>query len=237
VSADALQVRARLLRGTFELEIEVGFPVGVTALSGPSGAGKSTLLSIIAGLERAEGRISCGDELWLDGMRARPPHRRGVAYVPQSLALLPHLSVLDNVMFGVDRALPAADREGLALATLARMHVVQLAPHAPRTLSGGEAQRVALARAFAMRPKAVLLDEPLSALDRGLREELVAELAILARELAVPFVYVTHDRREAQHLAERAVWIERGKVVRAGALEHAWPVEPAFLARLREVPG
>jgi ABC-type Fe3+/spermidine/putrescine transport system ATPase subunit len=231
--ADALGVCATMERDGFSLDVDLRLPVGVTIIAGPSGAGKSTLLRLVAGLVRAaRGRIALGDEVWhADGERV-PSHRRGVAYVPQSLALFPHQTVLQNVMFGIVGA--RADRERRALEMLERMRVVGLAMRRPSTLSGGEAQRVALARAFATSPRVVLLDEPLSALDRGLRADLVTQLAIFARELAVPFVHVTHDRREAEALGDRALWIEHGRVVRAGPLADAWPDEP-MPARLRAV--
>jgi ABC-type Fe3+/spermidine/putrescine transport system ATPase subunit len=229
--ADALVVRASLERDGFSLDVDITFSVGVTVVSGPSGAGKSTLLRMIAGLvPPSRGRVALGDQAWHDDRERVPAHRRGVAYVPQSLALFPHKSVLDNVVFGI----AGADRERRALEMLERMHVVGLAMRMPATLSGGEAQRVALARAFAMSPRVVLLDEPLSAVDRGLRGDLVAQLSNSARELAVPFVHVTHERREAEALAERAVWIEHGRVVRSGTLADAWPDEP-LPPRLRQV--
>ena len=202
-------------------------------LAGGRVAGTGPIHQVIAGLVRpSRGRIALGADVWHDDGERVPAHRRGVAYVPQSLALFPHKSVLQNVMFGIAGA--RADREKRALEMLERMHVVGLALRRPSSLSGGEAQRVALARAFATSPRVVLLDEPLSALDRSLRAELVAQLGNFARELGVPFVHVTHERREAEALADRALWIEHGRVVRMGTLAEAWPDE-ALPPRLREV--
>jgi ABC-type Fe3+/spermidine/putrescine transport system ATPase subunit len=233
---EPLAVRARLRRGGFALDVDVELPPGITVLGGPSGAGKSTLLGLIAGLERAdEGRITLGERVWLGGRRALPAHRRGVAYVPQSLALFPHLSVLDNVMFGIERALGRGEREARALAMLERMRVAALAMRRPTTLSGGEAQRVALARAFAISPRVVLLDEPFSSLDPELRRDLVAEVAIFARQLAVPFVHVTHDRGEARALGQRALWLQHGQVLRFGSVDEVWPSEDALAPGLRQV--
>jgi ABC-type sulfate/molybdate transport systems ATPase subunit len=233
---ELLSVRVRLRRDAFALDADVELPPGVTVLAGPSGAGKSTLLGLIAGLERAdEGRIRLGDRAWLDGARVVPAHRRGVAYLPQSLALFPHLSVLDNVMFGIDRALGRGEREARALSMLERMRVARLALRRPLTLSGGEAQRVALARAFAISPRVVLLDEPFSSLDPELRRDLIAEVAIFARQLDIPFVHVTHDRGEARALGQRALWLQHGRVLRRGAVDEVWPSEDALAPGLRQV--
>src|SRR5438128_8630797 len=142
---------------TFTLEAKFSAPPGITVLFGPSGAGKSTTLAAIAGLIRPQkGRIALGDEVWFDEQHDKPVHKRGAAFVFQSLALFPHMTALDNVVYGIDRKLP--DRRARAQTMLERMHVAHLADRKPRTFSGGEAQRVALARAFAVRPRIVLLD-------------------------------------------------------------------------------
>ena len=197
-------------------------PPGVTILFGPSGAGKSTILSAVAGLLRPDaGRIGLGGEVWFD-QAARidlPPHRRGLSVVFQSLALFPHLTALGNVEYGLDRALPAAERRELARANLARMKVLHLEASRPRTFSGGEAQRVALARAIARSPRALLLDEAFSAMDAPLRQGLYAEVAQLVAELRIPTLQVTHDRAEARALGERVVLLAHGKVAGQGGLE------------------
>ncbi len=202
----------------FVLDLELTCPPGITCIMGPSGAGKSTLLALLAGLLRPDrGRIALGDELWFDAARKIdvPVHARPLAFVFQGLALFPHLTASENVEYGMAE-LPRAARSQKARALLERVGTAQLADRKPGTLSGGEAQRVALARAIARSPKLMLLDEPLSALDRDLRGQLAALVKDLAAELAVPVIYVTHSEREAKVLADRVVRIERGGIVKTG---------------------
>src|SRR5438128_8862489 len=156
---------------------------------GPSGAGKTSLLQAIAGLRRARGRIACGDAVFLDterGVRVRPEHRR-VGYVPQDAGLFPHLTALGNVRFG---ARGATDRVRAAIETL---ELTPLLARHPATLSGGEKQRVALARSLASDPRLLLLDEPLAALDVGLRERIVPYLLRIHDEWRVAVLYVPHS--------------------------------------------
>ncbi len=202
---------AQAERPRLELALEV--PAGITAVMGASGAGKSTLLSTLAGLLRPErGRVVLGEAVLVDvALRVFvAPHRRRVALVFQSLALFPHLSAWENVAYGLPAAEGAPRRER-AQAWLERTRVGHLADRAPSTLSGGEAQRVALARALASEPRALLLDEPFSALDAPLRAELGADLAALVRELRLPTVFVTHDERDAR-LADRLVTLSAGRL-------------------------
>jgi molybdate transport system ATP-binding protein len=217
--ASSLSATVALSRaGGFVLDLELTCPPGITCVMGPSGGGKSTLLALLAGLVKPDrGRISLGDELWFDGTRGVnvPVHRRPLAFVFQGLALFPHLSAAANVEYGM-AGLPRAARAQKATALLERVGTAHLADRKPGTLSGGEAQRVALARAIARSPKLMLLDEPLSALDRDLRGQLAALVKELAVELAVPVVYVTHSEREAKVLADHVVRIERGGIVKAG---------------------
>jgi molybdate transport system ATP-binding protein len=219
-----LAVRARLANG-FVLDVDFEVPPGVTVLFGPSGAGKSTTLALIAGLVKpTSGRIAVGDEVWFDST-ARvhvPVHKRRVAFVFQSLALFPHMTALENVAYGMDRALAPAERSTRATALLERFRVPHLAARRPATFSGGEAQRVALARALATSPRVVLLDEPFSALDRELRAELVADLRESLRELQVPTLFVTHHRQEARALGQRVVLLDRGKVARTAAVDEVF---------------
>jgi ABC-type Fe3+/spermidine/putrescine transport system ATPase subunit len=189
-------------------------PGAFFALLGPSGCGKTTLLRLLAGLETPDqGRIR------LDGERidATPAHRRPINTVFQSYALFPHLNVAENVAFGlqvrgVGAAAPAAQvREALALVRLDGFGARRVT-----TLSGGEQQRVALARALAGQPRVLLLDEPLSALDRKLRLEMQIELKALQRRLGTTFVLVTHDQEEALALADRLAVLHDGKVEQEG---------------------
>lgn len=193
-------------------------PGELVALIGPSGAGKTTILRTIAGLYRpASGQIICDGETWLDTEASiqRPPHQRRVGLVFQSYALFPHLTALANVEAAMtDR--PAAEREERARAFLALVHLDGLERRKPAELSGGQQQRVALARALAREPKALLLDEPLSAVDRRTRRRLRDELAALRSSVRVPIVLVTHDLDEAAALADRLVVIDRGELLQEG---------------------
>lgn len=219
--ADALTVAITVVRdGVRALDVDLRFEPGITCVVGPSGAGKSTLLGAIAGLvQPTTGRITLGARSWFDGRRSEPIHQRRVAYVFQRLALFPHLTGVGNVAYGMDRALPRRDRADRARHLLDRVGVIHLSHRRPATYSGGEAQRVALARALAMAPRVVLLDEPFSALDRALKIQLAGLVRGLVDELGVPLVYVTHSTGEARALADRAVRLEHGVVVAAGAVE------------------
>jgi molybdate transport system ATP-binding protein len=187
-----------------KLDVGAGAPL---ALAGPSGAGKTALLRIVAGLSRPPaGHVECGDT-WLDTARGidLPPERRRCGLVFQDLALFPHLSAWRNVAY-------AASREQ-ALELLDRFGIADRADARPSELSGGERQRVALARALAARPRALLLDEPLSALDPRTRARAARELAAVLRELDVPVVVVTHDFAEAALLAGEVAVLEGGRLV------------------------
>jgi molybdate transport system ATP-binding protein len=194
--------------------VDLAFPAGITAITGPSGAGKTTLLTSIAGLVRpAQGLLSLDGVAFLDTDKGIfvPPHERRVALVFQSLALFPHLSVWENVAYGLPAEARGQRRER-ALAWLDRARVGALADRATSLLSGGEAQRVALARALASGPRALLLDEPFSALDGALRRELGAELRALVAELNIPALLVTHHQEDAASLGSRVLLIEQGRI-------------------------
>ncbi|HEU4594502.1 MAG TPA: ABC transporter ATP-binding protein, partial [Pyrinomonadaceae bacterium] len=202
----------------FVLDVEFDSPPGVTILFGASGSGKTLTLKTIAGLVRPDsGHIAVGDEVLFDSARRinLPIRRRGVGYVFQNLALFPHLSALENVEFPLGQ-LPRAKRRERARTLLERFGIGHTAARLPRDISGGEAQRVALARALAARPRMLLLDEPLSALDEPVKLELVSDLKALDEELRLPIIYVTHSRDEALALGARALIYERGRVVAAG---------------------
>ena len=190
------------------IEVRFVVPPGITALFGASGIGKTTALLAVAGLVKpSTGRIALGDRILFDaaaGIDVRPEARR-IALVFQSLALFPHMTALANVAYALPRSLARAEREARARSWLERMRVLHVAERASSTLSGGEAQRVALARALASEPAALLLDEPFSALDSELRVELGRELSSLVRERPIPTLLVTHDRGDAERLAERVI--------------------------------
>ena len=220
-SAAVLQVRLTITRA-FSLEAAFEAPAGFTLVTGPSGAGKSTLLGAIAGFVRpTRGRIALGDgadAAWFDSERrvdVAPQHRH-VAIVFQSLALFPHLTAAENVAYGAPRALDRPARRALATKLLERVRVGHVADRRPATFSGGEAQRVALARALATAPRAVLLDEPFSALDAALRRDLTADVRELLRGLGVPVILVTHQPDEASAPGDRFVTLDAGRVVSTG---------------------
>jgi putative spermidine/putrescine transport system ATP-binding protein len=183
-------------------------------LLGPSGSGKTTLLMAIAGFNRPDsGRVCFGD----DDVTVLPPHKRGVGMVFQNYALFPHMSVFENVAFPL-KLRKIADDEKYRRVTEA-LKTVQLSDFSERgidQLSGGQRQRVALARAFVFGPKILLMDEPLSALDKKLRDEMQIELKQLHRQLGVTTVYVTHDQREALTMSDRIAVINNGELAQVG---------------------
>ncbi|KQT93291.1 ABC transporter ATP-binding protein [Methylobacterium sp. Leaf469] len=181
-------------------------------LLGPSGCGKSTLLRLIAGFETPSTGLIRVDGLDLAGL---PPHRRPVNMMFQSYALFPHKTVAGNIAYGLD-GLSRTDRSARVKTLLARVRLENFEDRRIETLSGGQRQRVALARALAREPGVLLLDEPLGALDRGLREETQGELRALQRRLGTTFVMVTHDPGEAMALADRIGVMDRGRLVQVG---------------------
>ncbi|MET0136435.1 MAG: ABC transporter ATP-binding protein, partial [Kibdelosporangium sp.] len=190
----------------------------VVALLGPSGCGKSTLLRSVAGLEpQASGSIHWGDE----DLARMPVHKRGIGLVFQDGQLFPHRDVAGNIRFGLrmHKIRPAGPRVAELL------ELVGLKGYERRRvneLSGGEQQRVALARALAPKPRLLLLDEPLSALDRALREQLALDLAHLLRKAGTSALVVTHDHDEAFTLADRVALMRQGRIVQTGTAEQVW---------------
>jgi ABC-type Fe3+/spermidine/putrescine transport system ATPase subunit len=185
------------------------------SLLGPSGCGKTTTLRLIAGFEQPDGgQVRIGGT---DVSRV-PPYKRDVNTVFQSYALFPHLSVLDNVAYGLkQRRLGRAERRARATEMLALVRLEGLEGRKPRQLSGGQQQRVALARALVMHPRVLLLDEPLGALDLKVRKELQIELKTIQEEIGITFVYVTHDQEEALAMSDRVVVMNGGRIEQIGA--------------------
>jgi ABC-type Fe3+/spermidine/putrescine transport system ATPase subunit len=184
------------------------------SLLGPSGCGKTTTLRLIAGFERpdeGEIRIEGADVARL------PAYRRPVNTVFQSYALFPHLNVLDNVGYGLkQRGVPRAERRSRAEELLELVRLPNVGSRKPKELSGGQQQRVALARALVLRPKVLLLDEPLGALDLRVRKELQIELKRIQETVGITFVYVTHDQEEALAMSDRVVVMHAGRIEQLG---------------------
>ncbi len=216
---DTLEVAVRSDLGGFGLDVTHEFRLrGITALFGPSGSGKSTLLRAIAGLERmAVGRVALGRETWLDSEAGLcvPPHLRGVGYVFQDARLFGHLSVRGNLRFAQKRARgpgPAFDDVTDALG------IGPLLDRRTGALSGGERQRVAIARTLLSRPRLLMLDEPLAALDLRRKAAILPYIAALPDRFGIPTIYVTHALDEVTQLADRIVALRNGRVVASGGV-------------------
>jgi len=204
-------------RGRFDLDVSIEAPAGaVTALFGPSGAGKTSLLRAIAGLERFAGSCTLAGQVWQDERRFLPPQRRAIGYVFQEASLFPHLSVRQNLDYGRRRA-GAATVIGFD-AAVALLGLGPLLARRPGALSGGERQRVALGRALLSQPELLLLDEPLSGLDRAAKDEILPYFEALTQSIALPVLLVTHDIAEVERLADRLILLAAGRVVASGPL-------------------
>ncbi|MEI8197543.1 MAG: ABC transporter ATP-binding protein, partial [Phycisphaerae bacterium] len=202
-------------------------PCGITVLFGPSGCGKTTILRCLAGLERPDmGFIRYGSEYWFDAPRGLhlPPQRRGIGFLFQDYALFPHLNVAGNISYAIARIarIPRPQRRERLAEMLDLLDLGGLEQRYPDQLSGGQQQRVALARALITRPKLLLLDEPLSALDGPTRETLRRHLRKLLTALHIPAIIVTHDPTEAMALADHVAVLHRGQVLQAGPVEEVF---------------
>lgn len=212
-----VQIRLRL-SPAFQLDCTFDAAPGFTVLFGHSGAGKTSVLNCIAGIRTPdEGKVSLNGRRLLNsnsGIELSPQNRK-IAYVFQELALFPHMTVLQNVSFGVS---PVANATVKARCheMLSRFGIDHLSSRRPVDLSGGERQRVALARSLVTDPQALLLDEPLGALDRPTRMKVVDDLRAWNDEHRVPILYVTHSVREALALGERVLMMDQGKIVAQG---------------------
>jgi molybdate transport system ATP-binding protein len=217
----------RRFRGGPSVRARASLPLDagrVTVLFGPSGAGKTTVLRALAGLDRPEaGTIVFDGEVWLDVARGvcLPPQRRRAGLLFQEPALFPHLDAGRNVGYALAGA-PRAEREARVRELAARLRIEPLLARRPADLSGGERQRVALARALAARPRLLLLDEPLSALDAPTRDALRGELRALLEAAAVPSIVVTHDRTEALALGDHMLVLVAGTLRQAGAVHEVF---------------
>lgn len=226
----SLSVRLTHGLGAFLLDAAFDAPDGVTALHGPSGAGKTTLVNAVAGLLRPDaGRIAVGGTVLLDRQRGidLPAHRRGVGYVFQDARLFPHLSVRQNLLFGRWFAARTNRGGGPDLPAIAELlGIGGLLHRRPAALSGGEAQRVALGRALLARPRLLLLDEPLAALDDARKAEILPYLERLRDIEGLPILYVSHSAPEIRRMATTVIRLERGRVTRQGTPAQMLP-DPA----------
>jgi molybdate transport system ATP-binding protein len=212
------KARSAGARSSFVLDVVMEIPPGITIVFGPSGAGKSTLLDCIAGLLKPDsGRIEINGEVLLDVERRvyMPPANRKIAYVFQSLALFPHMTVEQNVAYGLTD-MPAPQRASRVKSMLEAFRVEELAKGKAGEISGGEQQRVALARSLATSPRVLLLDEPLTALDEGLKKSIMEDLRRWNEAQNIPILCVTHSRAEVDALGEGVIVLDQGKIIGTG---------------------
>lgn len=197
-------------RGEMGLDIKLDIKEhDFIALSGESGSGKTTLLRILAGLEKADGSILLADEVWLNEKTDLPTQKRGIGFVFQDYALFANMSVEKNLLY-VNK-----DKE-LAKHLLELTHLWELKDRLPSTLSGGQKQRVSLCRALMNRPRLLLMDEPLSALDPKMRTQLQEDILNLHKEFGTTTIMVSHDPSEIYRLANRVFMLDQGKIIREG---------------------
>ncbi len=234
---NGISARFRGRLGRFGLDVAFEAPAhGVTALFGPSGCGKTTVLRCVAGLQHLpDSRLSVAGEVWQDGRRSLPTHKRAVGYVFQEASLFPHLSVRDNLLYGRRRAVRQGAAEAVRIEEVASLlGLERLLERSPLRLSGGERQRVAIGRALLTQPSVLLMDEPLSALDRVSKDEILPYLEKLLGTLSIPALYVSHDIAEVERLADHIVLLREGKALAAGPVEDL-QADPALpLARRRD---
>ncbi len=207
-----IELDLRLRLSTFDLEVTTTLETAVTAVVGPSGSGKTSLLEVIAGIRKsAKGRLSIDGEVLFDSSRGiwLPPEKRRIGYVPQDAGLFPHLSVERNIRFS--NGSPAD-----AVAAAEKLEVFHLWERYPAQLSGGERHRVSLARALAMKPRLLLLDEPLAALDQPLRERILVHLKSIRDTSGIPILYVTHHAVEALALSRETLVLQKGTILEQG---------------------
>lgn len=209
-------LEVKVTKTLFHYELDMDFLVNdeILVLFGPSGSGKTTILHSIAGLtEPDSGNISLDGQTFYDGtMKTVPTQKRNIGYLFQDYALFPHMTVEKNIHYGVKKKAHETDFVIKQLVDV--LGIKHLLPKYPHQISGGEKQRVALARALATEPSILLLDEPLSALDKDIRIECQNELIRLHELWKIPFIIVTHDMDEAERLGHRIIFLEQGKIIK-----------------------
>jgi molybdate transport system ATP-binding protein len=220
-----ISVRVDHRQGDFHLAASFEAGEGVTALFGPSGSGKTSLVQIIAGLVRpTDATIRFGGEVWNDtaGGHYLPPHRRRIGYIFQEGRLFPHMTVRQNLLYGRFFA-RQADRRIIETDVVDLLGIGRLLDNRPATLSGGEKQRVAIGRALLSSPQLLLMDEPLSALDRARKQEILPYIERIRDEFALPVIYVSHALDEVARLANKVVLLDEGKVRASGSPAEVFP--------------
>ncbi|WP_457561144.1 sulfate/molybdate ABC transporter ATP-binding protein [Caminibacter sp.] len=207
-----VNVKKKLHGSSGQMWLDVGFEIKrgeFLAITGKSGSGKTTLLRIIAGLEKAEGKIKVGDEIWLDDKKFLPPQKREIGFLFQNYALFPNMTVLENLLY-------VKKDKKFALKLLETADIKELKNRYPSTLSGGQKQRVALCRALMRKPKLLLLDEPFSALDIEMRDILHREIAFFHNEFNLTTIMVSHSLSEIYKLSQKVILLENGKIKKTG---------------------
>lgn len=202
----------------FQLDIEIEMGNEVLAIQGQSGSGKTTTLDCISGVQTPDrGLIQIRDRVLYDHNTGvnRPIRERRIGYVFQSYALFPHMTVWQNILFGRSKEQARAEFEDHARTYMDSMHLSVLKDKYPGELSGGEKQRVALLRALMTDPELLLLDEPFSALDERLKHKLYDELLLFRDKWKIPMILITHNPKEAAYLADRVLYFEKGKIIKA----------------------
>ncbi len=215
-----LDVKFDIARDDFNLKVDFSIPAnGVTALFGPSGCGKTTLLRAIAGLHRSGGAtLKLRGNIWQDQHVFLEPHRRELGYVFQEPSLFAHLNIQKNLEYGLSRS-NRRDQKFSFDQVVDFLGITHLLNRKPQALSGGERQRVAIGRAILSAPQILLMDEPLAALDKFAKHEIMPYLEKLQAELAIPMLYVSHDMNEIERLADRMVLMKMGQIQAIGPLD------------------
>lgn len=209
-------------RQQFSVDVHFTAPSGVSVIFGPSGSGKTTILHCIAGLAGADsGSIFVAGEALYDSAQKFdvPAHLRRIGYVFQDLALFPHMSVAQNIGFGI--RVNGTHKQQLVQNAMEKFRIAAIARHRPDEISGGERQRVALARALVTEPRLLLLDEPFSALDDALKGEIISDLKKWLSDNSIPVLFVTHDREEARSFGDRVLLLKEGRIAGEAAVQEA----------------
>ncbi|SON56900.1 Fe(3+) ions import ATP-binding protein FbpC [Hartmannibacter diazotrophicus] len=230
-----IEARFSGVQGQFSLDVAFEVPgQGITALFGPSGCGKTTVLRCIAGLNHMrEGRCVIDGDVWQDAKTFLPVHRRPIGYVFQEASLFPHLSVRRNLLYGAPKTKGTRASASIGFDDVVELlGLARLVDRSTHKLSGGERQRVAIGRALLSEPRLLLMDEPLSALDRQTKDEILPFLERLHGRLGIPALYVSHDISEVERLADHLVLMDKGRVVAAGPYD-ALQRDPALPLALR----